>query len=293
MHCVIDGDQMLYACGFASKGEPISHTLRLIKNKLNEIIEHSQCDTYQVYVEGKGNFRESIAYTKGYKANRTSDKPPSFDEAKQYMVDVWNAELVEGMETDDMVSILLYQDYLCTMGGDAPSVVLSSPDKDLNNTPGWHYRPRTKELEWITENQADRHFAFQLLTGDGVDNIPGLPLVASSTRMKYGLRKAKGCGKVSARGILEESKATGNALEDVVLAYLEWGAEIGWSHEATLIYFMEQAQLLWMVRELDHSGNPVMFKLEVDIYERARARSTEYSRGYTPIGPSDLDGGVH
>ncbi len=276
MHCVIDAEQMIYACGFASKGEPLSHTLKLIKNKIEEIIKHSGADTYQVYIEGKGNFREEIAFTKGYKANRKAEKPPTFEDCKEYMRNVWGAIEVEGMETDDQVSILLYENFALGL----QDVILSSPDKDLKNTPGWHYYPATKEKVWISENQAMRHFCFQLLTGDGVDNIPGLPYTSANTRAVYGIRKTKGCGKVSAKKILAESATWEIALEDVVVAYLSWGEEEGMSEVQTLEYFMEQARLLWMVRELDSEDKPVMFELSEEIYDRARDRIPKYSTGY-------------
>jgi hypothetical protein len=278
MRCVIDGDQMIYACGFASQGEPIAHTLKLIKNKLTEIIEATKCgDDYELYIEGEGNFREGIAVTKGYKANRVSAKPLAFDAIREYMVNVWNAVEVEGMETDDKVSIELWKDFV--KGGEG--VILSSPDKDLLNTPGWHYNPRTKETTWITENQAGRHFAFQLLTGDTVDNIGGLPNMASTSKIRYDVKlKTKGCGKVSAKKVLSSSSTFEKGVEDVLTCYYEWGDQEGMSVDQTYDYFMEQAQLLWMVRELDINNNPIMFKLEEGINEKAIERATKFSEGY-------------
>ena len=49
-------------------------------------------------------------------------------------------------------------------------------DKDLMGVPGWHYTWAGKKqgVFIVTEEEADRFFYKQLLTGDSTDNIPGL-----------------------------------------------------------------------------------------------------------------------
>ena len=264
MHVVIDADQLIYAAGFASEGEPRSHTYKLLNNKLDYILKNTKADTHTVYLGGVGNFRESVAITQGYKANRVAPKPESYDDARQFLVRNRGAILVDGMEVDDQVSIDLYADYLLANGDpDECQVILSSPDKDLNNTPGWHYNPMKDTMRFINEIQATRHFWYQMLTGDTTDNIKGLPYCAEATRELHSLSKAsaKGCGKVSAQKIMSGSSDIAGAISSVAESYLAWGVENGIDQEAVFEYMEEQGQLLWMVRQVDDFGSPIMFSL--------------------------------
>ena len=258
MKVVIDADQAIYACGFSAKGEPLSHVLHLIKKRINNVIKQTEADSFEVYVEGKGNFREEVALD--YKGNRKGEKPKFFKESKQFLIDYFKATLVTGMETDDMVSYLLYQDFKKHKGDMSEcEVVLSSPDKDLNNTPGWHHNPMTGEVKWIDEEDAYLHFLKQLLSGDAVDNIPGLPYVTDEMKKKFNLRSRK-VGKATAQSVIEGCSVL-EAFNNVKECYLSWGTEEGYSEEAALEYMEQQGQLLWMTRELNN-GEPVRFNLE-------------------------------
>jgi 5'-3' exonuclease len=269
MKVVIDADQLIYAAGFASQGEPRSHTYRLLNNGIEAILEDTEVDEYEVYIGGKDNFREDVAVTQGYKANRVAPKPESYDDARQFLVDRWSASIVNGMETDDKVSILLWQDYK-EHGGDPDKcqVILSSPDKDLKNTPGWHYNPQKKTLQFYTDEQSMRHFWWQVLCGDNTDNIKGLPYCAKTTREQYGLTKAaaKGCGAGSATKIMSQTSDINEAERAVVGAYIQWGLEQKLEPLDIYTYFLEQCRLLWMVRELDDFDSPLMFDYDMDLF---------------------------
>ena len=262
---IIDGDQMIYACGFASDGEPVSHSCRLLKNKIEQILTDTKCDNYHLVIEGKGNFREEIDFD--YKANRTSRKPENFDAMKEYLQGVWNADLAEGMETDDVVSMELWKDFVANGGDkDKCSYVLSSPDKDLNNTPGWHYNPRTRETYWINELQAERHLWYQMLCGDSTDNIKGLPYCALSTRDKWGLSRqsAKGCGAGSAKKIM----AAEDHKKAVTEAYIHYGLEGAVVEPDELYcYMFDQYRLLSMVKEVDEFDYPLYDFMSYDDFE--------------------------
>jgi 5'-3' exonuclease len=104
------------------------------------------------------------------------------------------------------------------------------------------YRGFTKKGEPILaelKGTGMSFFAAQLLTGDGVDSIPGLP--------KCGPKKAylalKDCDTVE-----ELFVAVGELYFDKFgLTYLQ--------------ELLEQGQLLWMVAELDMDGKPVMWTI--------------------------------
>ena len=254
MKVVIDADQMIYSCGFAAEGEPLSHSLKLVKNKIEEILSVTGADEYEIYLEGKGNWREDMAWD--YKANRTSRKPTHFADIRTYLMENWDAKEVFNMETDDMVSMKLWEDFRDNEG---KGVILSSVDKDLKNTPGWHYNPMKQEKFWVNEDQARRHYWWQVLAGDRTDNIPGLPFCGKATRDKFGLTRAaaKGCGAASAKAILSQSEKHEEE-PNVYEAYVHWAIEADVDRDRCFDYLCEQMALLWMVRELDEYGDPVL-----------------------------------
>ena len=48
-------------------------------------------------------------------------------------------------------------------------------DKDLRGVPGWHYNPDKEEASvHISQEEADKFFLIQWMSGDSTDNIPGL-----------------------------------------------------------------------------------------------------------------------
>ena len=281
MHVVIDADQLIYSAGFAAKGEPLSHVLNLVKKGIAKIIEGSGAKTHQLYIGGSGNFREELTFD--YKANRTADKPEYYAEIKQYMRDTHDAITVDGMETDDMVSVILYEDFVRYAGDkNLTTIILSSPDKDLKNTPGWHHNPRTDEVFWVTEEQAGRHFWYQMALGDSSDNIKGLPYCTDEMIFKYSLPKSarRGCGKATARKLLEQTTSVEEAKQAVTECYIAWGESEEWSDNQTYDYMNLQGKLLWMCRELDEVGDPIQFTLPRDEYDRQaeRRRSEAYAR---------------
>jgi hypothetical protein len=295
-HLAIDADYWVYSCGFAAEGEPLSHALRLIKNKIGEAIEDTGADTHTLYIGGEGNFRNDIAVTKEYKGSRSARKPEYYNEIRQYMQEAHDAQLVNGMEADDKVSILLWEDY-CKASGvrEECTLVISSPDKDLNNTPGWHHNPRTREVKWISANQAGRHFWYQMLEGDSVDNIPGLPDLPDAERFFYNIRKGKGFGKTSAKKVMANSVSENGACRDVLRCYIAWGLSAGMSDSQIKDYLTEQGQLLWMTRETDDFDQPILFELEEGEYEGAK-RAYERDRYGTEVegeaggGPEGREG---
>ena len=279
MHVAIDIDQTIYACGFAAEGEDISHALGNVKRKINETIKACQADTWSVHMAGEGNFRKDIAITQEYKGNRKAARPSNYDEIRSYLREVWSAEESTGMEADDSVSILLWEDYLkCEGNKELSTLILASPDKDLNNTPGWHYNPQKDSIRWVTLDQANRHFWYQMLTGDSTDNIKGLPFCAGETVFKYGLSKAalRGCGAASAKKVMEASSDAMDAKRDVIDAYLAWGTQEGMSESQIRDYMIEQGQLLWMIREYDEFGEPRMFTIEESDFVRRESGETGY-----------------
>jgi len=219
---LIDGDIVMYSVGFATQkniyslyqegawtGEPVlvssdkrqineaikslegdawrlTHEVKIqpplsafltIKNMIRKYQKMFETDDITVFLTGEGNFREKVATIQKYKGNRDGiEKPVNYSHIKKWLLKQPYTQLISGEEADDKLSIGLME------GGD--DVVIVTDDKDLLNTPGWHYRPRKEELLYVTSDQADRNFYQQLLTGDDTDNIPGIKRMGPKTAQK-------------------------------------------------------------------------------------------------------------
>jgi hypothetical protein len=239
---LVDADIIAYKVGFASEGEPLSYALSTAKRHIANLLSATGETDCRLYLTGGGNFREDISVTQIYKAKR-GRKPTFHKEIREYLEKYHDAIVVEGMEADDMLSVALTEsggkDVLCTV------------DKDLLNTPGLHYNPMKPHMGVfdVSEQQATRHFYFQLLIGDPTDSIPGLK---------------KGMGPARAKKILgdhnDELKLT---FDKVSIAYKD-------EHADWTTYLIEQGRLLWMTRELNDDGTPVLWDIEYEHDRLAR-----------------------
>ena len=139
------------------------------------------------------NFRYAV-YPE-YKSNRRSTRRPAgYGALRQWAMDTWESEKLPGIEGDDCLGLM-------ARGGD----VIVSRDKDLKTIPGLHLRDG--ELEEISEDQANRTFYAQVLTGDATDGYPGCP----------------GCGPVGAAKVLAGCKTELEMWLAVLEAYQKAG----------------------------------------------------------------------
>jgi 5'-3' exonuclease len=282
-------------------------------NLITEICEAVGATSHVLYLTGKGNFREAIAKRQVYKGTRKPDKPFHYANMRAYLKFSHNAVVVDGMEADDAMVIEQMKDYWSLFGSKDNSeqhsrvckTVICSRDKDLRICPGWHYswecyNQPEKPMYWVDElgefnpkykqkvskktgNETTvfhkleatglRMFYAQLLMGDTVDNIPGLP----------------GCGAKGAydalQGCLSEiemyevclSMYSDKYLDEAVESFSVYAAETGLDRDSTDLEYedhrdvytlgfiedelIEQARLLWMVNELHEDGSPVMWEV--------------------------------
>lgn len=192
MLALIDLDPILYeygSCCFPD-GNPMPGYMveQFVHRKIEHIVERSGATDWRGYLTyGPDNFRFEVATIKDYKGNRKDkEKPPLYEHIKGFLLSDYpdKVELVFGQEADDAVSIRQYKnmDSSDTLAGDHPdfqSTVICTIDKDLDMVPGWHYRwskGDVKEIEpWYQDVLGGlKCFYKQCLTGDSVDNIPGL-----------------------------------------------------------------------------------------------------------------------
>jgi 5'-3' exonuclease len=123
-----------------------------------------------------------------------------------------------------------------------------------------------------------------MLTGDNVDNIKGLPKLPYWLCKKYGIA-LNGVGKAGAKKLMALTEGVEDCEQFAYELYLHWGQMEGFSPELVKDYILENAQLLWMVRELDEHNKPVMFQINEELY--AKARETTGLGGTTETGSRD------
>lgn len=255
MKPLIDCDVLVYECGFGSETgwvgpdpPPFERVRELLENRIANIC--AQVDATEppsLYLTGKDNFREKIAVTRPYKGNRQGKKPFHYNNLRVYLTGVLGAIVVDGMEADDAMSI--------EQTGREDTIICSR-DKDLLQVDGWQYQwelgaqpsfgPHKVEGYGFLEKRKSKIFGYgikfflsQCLTGDSVDNILGIP--------RYGPSKAF--------ELLENTKTYEEGLSCVVEAYKGFYGDV-WK-EALL----ENGRLLWMTREIDKEGKPVLWEL--------------------------------
>lgn len=190
---LVDGDILLYRCGFSADGQVIKDlmentgmsreeaveelqsvdyiefALGNTKSTMNKILdEFSYSDKYRLFLTGVGNYREQVATILPYKGNRDPDyKPKYYKEIKEYLINVWGAEVIDGREADDALG--------CTQwAAKDRSTIICGIDKDLDMIPGWHWNWVKNEFYGVDLQAANLHLFRQMLTGDRVDNIPGI-----------------------------------------------------------------------------------------------------------------------
>lgn len=164
---------------------------------INKVQEKLGCqNVVHCFSDHSSNFRKGVDAT--YKGNRKGTrKPVGYVELCDW-VRANNESLTKpNLEADDVMGIM------ATHPDNIGKSVIVSDDKDMLSIPGKVYRPMADEQIEVSEQDADRQFLTQTLTGDSVDNYPGIP----------------GIGAVKAKAILG-SRPSWGAVEQ---AYIKAG----------------------------------------------------------------------
>lgn len=259
---LLDGDILRYELGFAAETgwkavtedpeaiPPFDYVQDMLHQRIDGIkaMLHTTKDPIIYITEGR-TFRDEIAQRKPYKGTRKENKPWHYSNLTAYLTGALGARVVSYIEADDALTI----DHVSSRG----TTVLCSRDKDLKQVPGFFYSWELgKQPSFgpalidpiggvaISENRKKltgtglSFFYAQVLTGDTVDNIPGLP----------------GCGPVQALELLE-NKSPDDMLEAVTEAYREHYGPT-WEEE-----LLEQGRLCWMTRRLNGDRTPVLWEI--------------------------------
>jgi DNA polymerase-1 len=220
--------------------DPLSHALALTKRSLLGVEEAMdregvEFDRLELFLTGKGNFREQVATIRGYKSNRKDNvRPVHYRGIRRYMRERWDATVVKGYEADDALAMVAHEH-----GYDGEQVILVSADKDLKTVPGRHYNPRKKAWSVITPQEALLNFYGQVLTGDTVDAVCG-------------------CFKMGPKGAAELLTGLNDATEEeiaraVLLAYEQSLGKKGCPYVDAEAAMIENGRLLHMCRSVEET----------------------------------------
>lgn len=155
---------------------------RTLQKNLEELMETLFAVDYMAAVKSPTNFRADM-YPE-YKLKRGAYSSPGgvrdfVPKLRTYFVKELGAVYAYDREADDLIRIWAQQAML--IGDD---YIVCTNDKDLKCIPGRYYDLQKKELVVITPEDARRRYYEQLLMGDGVDNIPGIPGLGPKTAAK-------------------------------------------------------------------------------------------------------------
>lgn len=167
---LIDADSL---CFYPKTIKTEIDLLSWLEFKLNKILNvckkefdsSATLEDFKFYISPSKNYRNAIFPE--YKENRKDIVPLPFKKyLKELFKNKYNAECVEGFESDDLIADYFYNNANC---------VIVSLDKDLlYNITGKHINLRDLKVVETTKESAYKHFWTQFIIGDTVDNIPNL-----------------------------------------------------------------------------------------------------------------------
>lgn len=265
---LIDADILVYEAsrsaeiGWKSGGcPPFDYVESLLINAVNSIMfdvrqEFRHVNPPIMFLSTDNNFRYKLATTVPYKGNRNhKERPFHYENVRAYIKAAFNTIVCDGWEADDGLAMAQNE-----------STIICSRDKDLKMVEGWHYtwtngfvdcpkpefvvqpgyvtlkeriaKPKNKPpyKVYTCKGTGLKWFYAQCLMGDTTDNIPGIKSVGA--KMAYEL--------------INPCKDEEECYKIVRETYIKYGG----SDELLL----EQARLLWMVREKNKDGTLKMWR---------------------------------
>jgi DNA polymerase-1 len=174
LKALIDGDILLYRCGFVTENEAEEYAKQVIDELIMRILDTTKSETYSMFLScpRKDSFRAKL-YPE-YKANRTREKPIHYEYLKQHLLSSWNGQIAFEEEADDLIGIHLNEDSIAV-----------TIDKDiLYGLAGHKYNFVKEKMFYTSQEEALKFFYKQVLMGDSADNIIGLPKIGEVMALK-------------------------------------------------------------------------------------------------------------
>jgi hypothetical protein len=161
---IVDTDILFHwALSFVDENMTLVQAKQECDNVILNFENTLRAKAYVYFIKGRGNFRFTVATMKPYKGTRTSERHEFYYDMLEHMTKFRDCIVCDFLEADDMISIF-HDD----------RTVACTNDKDAKQTKGDLYNFTKKELVTLTEQEAWRNLWVQVITGDSVDNIPGI-----------------------------------------------------------------------------------------------------------------------
>lgn len=139
------------------------------KTQVDVIRERLGVDKYLCCLsDHSSNFRKKVFpdYKSGRKKTR---KPVGYVALCSWVEENHDTLRKPSLEADDVMGIL------ATKPDNVGKCIVVSDDKDLKTIPGELYRPTSDERQTLTQEEAEKYFLMQCLTGDSTDSYSGVP----------------------------------------------------------------------------------------------------------------------
>lgn len=259
---IVDADLIVYEAAFCVErkekdGEYLNwyQVSKIVNTIVRKILRKSKATHHTGFLtDGKSNFRVARAFSLPYKGQRktNADKPPFYDEIRDYLQSNWGYQMMRGVEADDALTIVseFYKNHRDI------KTIIATKDKDLWQYAGEHYNMNTSELMVITEGQAHKNLWRQMILGDmGTDNIPGLSHSAKwgihfnneEARKKHRPIPCHSFGKTKAEKLLDEWDPKDYDKKILELYITAYDDEAGDDYGERRFY--ETFDLIYMLRE--------------------------------------------
>lgn len=153
------------------KATTLKKAVSQLNHHLEDWVDSSYCETTNVALGAMDGYNYRFDLYPGYKqipgrVKGRDERPDWWLDFKQELGGRDYTSVVNDIEADDLLG------HWATASKD---FVIITVDKDLDQIAGLHYNPRKKEGYLIEQDQADQFFLRQMLMGDSIDRIPGLP----------------------------------------------------------------------------------------------------------------------
>jgi hypothetical protein len=169
---IIDGDIIAYRAAFWADGEGVDELPGRIATDIKAWTPKGiERVVIALSCPREVNFRRDLWPL--YKQHREGAKSP---DCMGYALELlWDQQdstpnstittCVDRLEADDLIGIMVSSN----------KAVGITVDKDLRQVPGWHWNPdKEEEPVYVNQEDADRFFYQQWITGDSTDNVWGL-----------------------------------------------------------------------------------------------------------------------
>lgn len=171
---LIDADSFSYVISYNNREESEEVMVVLaVDTAIKDILTMCKTRRYIGFIAGNNKtIRYDLASIKPYKGTRTTEAPEWLVKwgpvIKKRLIEEHKFFTTDRIESDDALAILSN-----SLGID--QTILCSNDKDMKQIPGYHYYMPKREIQVVSPEEAAYNFWAQMITGDGTDNIMGIP----------------------------------------------------------------------------------------------------------------------